>query len=232
MLSKREMLKKTIRRFLPASDTTVNWPVPTHLNPVSSGPIGGGVDATISAIETSLAALKETSSLMAKVPWISPVAGLILQALTMREDVRQYKEEWGAVMDKVESIAGLVNSVGTSCARYNLDEKDLPRGLRDIFLSLETELGGIERALEQSKEVGSIKKILLRKDLLRQVKQYDAKLSHVLQRFQATLIVDIRFAQVAEGLKIAQSGRRIPPVHLILSYQCLRSRVHLNILWT
>jgi hypothetical protein len=149
--------------------------------------------------------------------------------------VKQYKEEWGAVMDKVESIASLVNSVGTSCARYNLDEKDLPRGLRDIFLSLETyghlsdiliagsscfsELGGIKGALEQSKEVGSIKKILLRNDLLRQVKQYDAKLSHVLQRFQvrrrhvirvagsshrlqATLTVDIRFAQVAEGLKV------------------------------
>ncbi len=35
-------------------------------------------------IETSLAALKEGSALVAQVPFIAPVAGLILQALQMR----------------------------------------------------------------------------------------------------------------------------------------------------
>lgn len=36
------------------------------------------------AIEASLAALSAASALAAKVPFISPVAGLLLQALTMR----------------------------------------------------------------------------------------------------------------------------------------------------
>jgi hypothetical protein len=38
----------------------------------------------MSAIETSLAALKEASTLAAKIPFIGPVAGLLLQALTIR----------------------------------------------------------------------------------------------------------------------------------------------------
>ena len=39
----------------------------------------------MSAIETSLAALKEASSFAGNIPYISPVAGLLLQALTMRD---------------------------------------------------------------------------------------------------------------------------------------------------
>ena len=39
----------------------------------------------MSAIETSLAALKEASALAGKIPFIAPVAGLLLQALTMRD---------------------------------------------------------------------------------------------------------------------------------------------------
>jgi hypothetical protein len=52
--------------------------------------------------------------------------------------VKQYKEEWDVVMGRLESIARLVNNVGVACKRYNLEEKDLPDGLRDIFQSLET----------------------------------------------------------------------------------------------
>ena len=37
------------------------------------------------AIEVSLAALKEATALTAKIPFIAPVAGLLLQALTMRD---------------------------------------------------------------------------------------------------------------------------------------------------
>jgi len=42
-------------------------------------------DTAMSAIETSLAALKEASALAGKIPFIAPVAGLLLQALTMRD---------------------------------------------------------------------------------------------------------------------------------------------------
>ncbi len=39
----------------------------------------------MSAIQTSLAVLKEGSSLATKLPYIAPIAGLLLQALTMRD---------------------------------------------------------------------------------------------------------------------------------------------------
>jgi len=39
----------------------------------------------MSAIEASLAALKEASALAHRIPFIAPVAGLLLQALTMRD---------------------------------------------------------------------------------------------------------------------------------------------------
>jgi len=54
-------------------------------DPASSEPIGGAGDISMSAIETSLAVLKEASALAATIPYISPVAGLLLQALTMRD---------------------------------------------------------------------------------------------------------------------------------------------------
>ena len=54
-------------------------------NPASSELIGGRGATAISAIETSLAALKEASALAGKIPFIAPVAGLLLQALTMRD---------------------------------------------------------------------------------------------------------------------------------------------------
>ena len=46
--------------------------------------IGGGSDLAIGVIETSLAALQTGSALATHVPFISPIAGLILQALKMR----------------------------------------------------------------------------------------------------------------------------------------------------
>ena len=44
-------------------------------------------DIAMSTIQTALAVLQEGSSLAAKLPFIAPIAGLLLQALTMR-DVR------------------------------------------------------------------------------------------------------------------------------------------------
>ena len=42
------------------------------------------MDVAMSVVETSLAALQTGSALVATVPFIAPVAGLILQALQMR----------------------------------------------------------------------------------------------------------------------------------------------------
>jgi hypothetical protein len=62
-----------------------DWsPSADGLDPVPSGSIGGGGDVAMGVLETSLAALQTGSALIAKVPFIAPVAGLILQALKMR----------------------------------------------------------------------------------------------------------------------------------------------------
>ena len=50
--------------------------------------------------------------------------------------MKQNKEEWGVVMDKLKRVASLVNQVGTLCREHNLEEKDVPLGLRAIFESL------------------------------------------------------------------------------------------------
>jgi hypothetical protein len=52
-------------------------------NPAPSEPIAGGTDLVISAIDPTLSALKELSSLAKSIPYISPAADLILQALKM-----------------------------------------------------------------------------------------------------------------------------------------------------
>ena len=53
-------------------------------DPIPSGTIGGDGDLVMGVIETSLAALQTGSALATHVPFISPIAGLILQALKMR----------------------------------------------------------------------------------------------------------------------------------------------------
>ena len=42
-------------------------------------------DIAMNAVQTSLAVLMTGSSLASKVPFIAPIAGLLLQALTMRD---------------------------------------------------------------------------------------------------------------------------------------------------
>ncbi|KAI0290394.1 hypothetical protein B0F90DRAFT_608080 [Multifurca ochricompacta] len=132
MQSNSPSLTKKLRGMFHASQSG-SQPVPIH----SSEPIGGSVDVAITTIETSLAALKEASSLMSKIPYISPVSGLLLQVLTMRDEIKQNKEEWGVVMRKLGRVAGLVVNVGESCQKYNLEENDLPPGLRSILWSLQ-----------------------------------------------------------------------------------------------
>jgi hypothetical protein len=63
------------------------WPGDTTvtLGPVSQ--IDTQDDIAMSAIQTSLAVLQQGSSLATQLPFIAPIAGLLLQALTMR-DVR------------------------------------------------------------------------------------------------------------------------------------------------
>ncbi|KAI0246915.1 hypothetical protein BJV78DRAFT_1157567 [Lactifluus subvellereus] len=206
MQSKPFSFRSTIRTILPGSSTRSNQPVSGTLNPASSEPIDGGGALAMTSIETSLAVLKEASSLGANIPYISPIAGLLLQAITMRDEVKLHKEEWDVVMRKLIRVAGLVVNVGELCEKYNLEERDLPPGLREILQSLQTELGGIEGALKQCTEVGRVKKIILRKELLRKIKQYDGELSNVLQTFQVALALDARLAQLAEGHKVTPSG--------------------------
>jgi len=50
-------------------------------------PVATHGDLAMSTLETSLLALKDGTALAAKLPYIAPIVGLLLQALTMR-DVR------------------------------------------------------------------------------------------------------------------------------------------------
>ena len=52
---------------------------------VSSGQVNVLGDVAMSTIQTSLATLQVGSTFAAKIPYIAPVAGLLLQALAMRE---------------------------------------------------------------------------------------------------------------------------------------------------
>ncbi len=61
------------------------WPDGTTVVSDPAWHIGMHDDIAMSAIQTSLAALKEGSSLATKLPFIAPIAGLLLQALAMRD---------------------------------------------------------------------------------------------------------------------------------------------------
>ena len=62
--------------FLPDDAIVLRSPA-SHIDPRD--------DIVMNAVQTSLAVLVTGSSLASKVPFIAPIAGLLLQALTMRD---------------------------------------------------------------------------------------------------------------------------------------------------
>ncbi|KAF8268852.1 hypothetical protein EI94DRAFT_1726693 [Lactarius quietus] len=110
------------------------------------------------------------------------LAALQVGTLQMRGN-KAVQEEWGAVMEKLADIASIVIDVGDSCQTHGLVEEDLQM----------VDLGGIEGALKQCAETNAIK---------RATAKYDAKLSNVLQSFQAKLLLDARLAQIVEKRKV------------------------------
>ena len=76
-------------RYFPKLDffslglTNRSYPAPRP-NFISSEQIDNKVDPPMSAIKDSLASLKEATSLSERIPSISPLAGVLLQTLTMR----------------------------------------------------------------------------------------------------------------------------------------------------
>jgi hypothetical protein len=51
--------------------------------------------------------------------------------------VKQLKEEWGAVMQKLEEVGRLVAHVGNWCQARNMNQEDLPSDLRDVLKTLQ-----------------------------------------------------------------------------------------------
>jgi hypothetical protein len=104
-------------------------------------------------------------------------------------------------MEKLASIANIVIDVGEACRMRGLVEEDLPDGLRVILTCLhryvrptllmshcltsnkKSDLDGIEGAMKLCAETSTIKRVLLRADMLQKVRKYDSKLSNVLQTF-------------------------------------------------
>jgi hypothetical protein len=123
-------------------------------NPAPSEPNVGGTDLVISAMESSLSALKELSSLAKMIPYISPAAGLILQALKMCDvstlfdikssvlmvvykEVKQCKEEWKLVMEKLAKVGSFVVNIGNMCRNHGLKVEELPSDLLAIYESFQ-----------------------------------------------------------------------------------------------
>ncbi|KAH9075709.1 hypothetical protein EDB83DRAFT_2515408 [Lactarius deliciosus] len=179
--------------------------------------VGERCDGAIDAVQMSLTALFEGTSLATKLPYISSIAGLLLHVLTMREEVKQYKEQCKILTRKLIRVASIVVNVGELCKRHNLNEGDLPLGFRTILYSHLRELDGIERVVTQCTKMKGVKGLLLRNNILTKIEQYDGELSNALQAFQAELSLDIRFALIAAAEKREVQGEPISKLDLVAS---------------
>ncbi|KAH9051385.1 hypothetical protein EDB83DRAFT_2522174 [Lactarius deliciosus] len=184
------------RHFVSKNQSSPYTPVITSATAIQ---IGTQNDVAMNAIQTSLAVLKDGTTLTAN---ISPIASLLLLAFTMRDnqyEVKQYKAECEVVMRKLTRIASIIVDL---CGKYNLNEADLPTSLLSILGSLQRELDGIERVLKDCSRKRGIKGFLLRKDLLTRIKRCDGELSNVLQAFQAELALDTRFGLIVDKREV------------------------------
>ncbi|KAH9040453.1 hypothetical protein EDB85DRAFT_2140593 [Lactarius pseudohatsudake] len=209
--------KQSKKQRIPGSRPATSDDQPLAHGTIAVSDIGTDGDITMSAIQTSLAALKEGSALATKLPFIAPIAGLLLQALTMRDEVKQCKEECEMVMHKLARIARIIVNVGKLCERHNLTEEDLPESLRAILGSLQRtrELDRIERVMKKCSKRKGIKGVLLRKDLLTKIKQCDVEISNVLQAFHAELSLDTRVALIAMRREAASDSGPGDPIPTI-----------------
>ncbi|KAF8256338.1 hypothetical protein EI94DRAFT_1824626 [Lactarius quietus] len=153
-----------MRSILPASPNN---------NTSDDDPIGGSADVEMTAIETSLAVLKDVSALASKFPFIHPIIGIIHKALKMRN-------EWGFVMQKLANVGSILIDVGEWYQTNDMSEGDLPSDLRNVL----NDLDRIQDMMEECVKVKGVRKILLRTDTLWKVQQYDARLTYTLHVFQ------------------------------------------------
>ncbi|KAF8258237.1 hypothetical protein EI94DRAFT_1155143 [Lactarius quietus] len=168
--------------------------------------IGGFTDFAMSALEASLTILKDASTLASKVPYIAPIAGIILEALKMRDEVKQLKGEWGVVMQRLGKVGSILVDVGEWYQANDLREDDLPSDLRNVLKSLQIDLDGIQDVLEQCAKVKGIRRVLSRTDILEKVKQYDARLTNTIQVFNARVALGSRLAQIVQDRKVNTLG--------------------------
>jgi len=208
-------LKKRKRRILPATSDDQPPARDATIIPDPASHIDTHDDIAMGAIHTSLAVLMAGSSLASELPFIAPIAGLLLQALTMRDEVKQYKEECEIVMQKVARIAKIIVNL---CEKYDLSEEDIPSTLRDILDSLQRELDRIARVLKKCAKRKGIKGVLLRKDLLTRIKQCDVELSNVLQAFQAEMLLDVRVALISVRLNTTSETGPIEAISTTLDW--------------
>ncbi|KAF8272380.1 hypothetical protein EI94DRAFT_340269 [Lactarius quietus] len=153
-------------------------------------------------VQMSLLVLFEGTSLASKLPYISSIAGLLLQVLSMREEVKYYKNECKVLERKLDRVAKIVVNVGELCSKHSLNEEDLPVGLRAILHSHIGELDEIKRVVTQCTEIKGIKRLFLRHHLRLKIKQCDGELSVALQAFQATLSLEICFALLSKKREV------------------------------
>jgi hypothetical protein len=59
------------------------------------------------------------------------------------QEVKQYKEEWAAVMEKLANVGSIVVNVGTMCQRHGLKEEELPPDLLSVLGSFQKYLSSL-----------------------------------------------------------------------------------------
>ncbi|KAF8261443.1 hypothetical protein EI94DRAFT_1833321 [Lactarius quietus] len=172
--------------------------IPFRDNPAKSD-ADKRADTIKSGITMGLRMLKEASSLVSKVPCISPIAGLLLFAIEVHDSIKLFKGEWAVVARKLVDVASLVISVGKACER--LGDEDLAHLQADLE-HLQNDLEGIGQVLKECADTAAIKRALMRDDVLLKVKRCDSMLSHALSVFQTKVALRIHLKQITQGREV------------------------------
>jgi len=182
-------------------------PMPTPFDPAfalrSSVQTDGQTDydngqgnMAMNILRNVLVGLREGATIIG-ISYIAPVATLLLRTAKIQDNMKRFTGDWAVVMDKLQKVTYLLNNLGNWCALHNLEERNLPPSLRQLFNALRTGLDELTCELEQIKEQRSyIQCIISPKDTRQMVMQCDAKLTNLLQTFELALNIDSRLQQV------------------------------------
>ncbi|KJA17320.1 hypothetical protein HYPSUDRAFT_218940 [Hypholoma sublateritium FD-334 SS-4] len=178
------------------------------------------VDDGTALVDTMLTIVKEVGEMLASVPYVKSVSGIVLQLIKIRDEVKINKERCQEIIDKILSISKIIYERLLELGKSNAKNK-LGR-LENHLVDYGRTLGGIYRTMEKHASRSTFRKIIQRG--LDDLNRYD----RVLDSFNSKIILDI-LIEIRVEQSVSVKKTEIASISDLSAHHVLPAKPHLII---